>query len=56
MEEVEFSKPAIYSPKFSVLTSRQVREAHRPGIQVIPWTVNEQRDIQGPEHGRRRDH
>ncbi|HRW75131.1 MAG: glycerophosphodiester phosphodiesterase [Lewinellaceae bacterium] len=39
-------QPAIYSPKFSVLTSRQVREAHRSGIQVIPWTVNEPEDIQ----------
>lgn len=31
----------IWSPDYRVLTAALVEEAHRAGLQVIPWTVNE---------------
>lgn len=38
-------QPAVYSPHFKSLTGRQVRLAHRLGLKVIPWTINEPEDI-----------
>ncbi|MBL3657686.1 glycerophosphodiester phosphodiesterase [Fulvivirga sediminis] len=38
-------KPHIYSPDFNLLTEGRVRELHKMGIQVIPWTVNEEADL-----------
>ena len=37
--------PEIYSPDFSLVTAAAVREAHRAGTQVLPWTVNEPADM-----------
>jgi len=34
--------PAIYSPYFGLLDAPQITAAHKLGIRVIPWTVNEE--------------
>ncbi len=34
-------KPEIYSPHHAVVGSRMIRKAHRRGVRVIPWTVND---------------
>ncbi|NNE28122.1 MAG: glycerophosphodiester phosphodiesterase [Saprospiraceae bacterium] len=39
-------KPEIYSPNYYFLTEGIVSEAHSQGIRVIPWTVNELKDLQ----------
>lgn len=33
-------KPDVYSPYFQLINSKKVKQLHRMGIQVIPWTVN----------------
>lgn len=38
-------KPAAYSPNFELLNKEQVIYLHKQKIRVIPWTVNEVRDI-----------
>ena len=38
-------KPDIWSPYFKVLTKEKVQELHQRGIKVIPWTVNELKDM-----------
>ena len=38
--------PQIYSPDFAFLTASEIETAQRLKIQVIPWTVNEEKDIQ----------
>ena len=35
----------IWSPDFTTLTPQKVAEAHRLGLKLIPWTVNEPADI-----------
>lgn len=39
-------KPDVYSPWHKLVTRAMVRSAHRKGIRVIPWTVNEAADMQ----------
>lgn len=39
------SGSAIWSPRFSVLSTAVVMEAQAAGLQVIPWTVNEEQDV-----------
>ncbi len=39
------SGAAIWSPRFSVLSATVVADAQEAGLQVIPWTVNEQNDV-----------
>jgi len=34
-------KPEIYSPHFRLLNKRKVRNLHKRGLKVIPWTVND---------------
>ncbi len=34
----------IVSPQYRLVTPEQVRAAHRAGLQVIPWTVNDAAD------------
>lgn len=34
-----------WEPSFETLTAPQVQEAHRLGLKVVPWTVNEVRDL-----------
>ncbi len=38
-------KPRIYSPEFSLVTREEVALIREEGLQVIPWTVNEEEDI-----------
>jgi glycerophosphoryl diester phosphodiesterase len=44
MEKISF-KPAIYSPHYKLLDSMKVAKIQQSGMKVIPWTVNEQADI-----------
>ena len=37
--------PAVYSPHFELLNKDVVDKLHAKGMKVIPWTVNEDRDI-----------
>ena len=37
--------PAVYSPWFKLVTPGLVKAAHKKGIRVIPWTVNEPSDM-----------
>lgn len=39
-------KPTVYSPDFHLLDAQKVAFLHQKHIQVIPWTVNENDDIQ----------
>ena len=39
-------QPSVYSPYFKLLNKRQMRQAKRKGIRVIPWTVNTVEDIE----------
>jgi glycerophosphoryl diester phosphodiesterase len=39
-EEIESIGASIWSPYYALLTSEQVAEAHRRGLEVLPWTVN----------------
>ena len=38
-------KVEAYHPRFTTLSAQTVRELHSLGLQVNPWTVNEQEDI-----------
>ncbi len=38
--------PSIYSPYHEYVTQELVKEVHEFGIKIIPWTVNEPKDIQ----------
>jgi glycerophosphoryl diester phosphodiesterase len=38
-------KPSIYSPYFELLTKDRVKDLQRKKIRVIPWTVNEEKDM-----------
>lgn len=37
--------PDVYSPDFHLLNPRKVKELHQKNIKVIPWTINELKDI-----------
>lgn len=39
-------KPTIYSPNHRTLNEEIVRLAHERGVRVIPWTVNEESEMQ----------
>lgn len=39
-------KPTIYSPDYRMLNKQVVDECHSQGIKVIPWTVNDPKEIQ----------
>ncbi len=45
IEELGFIPP-IYSPNFRHVTSDLVKEVHHHGMEIIPWTVNDNIDIQ----------
>ena len=38
--------PVIWSPAFADLTPEVIREAHKLGLKVLPWTVNQRADMQ----------
>ena len=44
LEELGFV-PEIYSPYFKLINKNNVRLAHEKGMKIIPWTVNNPRDI-----------
>ncbi|MBP1614694.1 MAG: Glycerophosphoryl diester phosphodiesterase [Bacteroidetes bacterium] len=37
--------PQVYSPEHDILTEEVVRKAHAKGIEVAPWTVDDQKEI-----------
>ena len=39
-------KPTIFSPYFELVTSSVISQAKAAGIKVVPWTVNELKDLQ----------
>jgi glycerophosphoryl diester phosphodiesterase len=39
-------EPTVYSPWYKLVTPELVKKAHKRGIRVIPWTVNEPEDMQ----------
>ena len=38
--------PVVWSPAFADLTPEVIREAHKLGLKVLPWTVNQRADMQ----------
>jgi glycerophosphoryl diester phosphodiesterase len=38
--------PTIYSPAFQLITPLLVKQCHDTGIKLIPWTVNDRKEIQ----------
>ncbi|NGM65292.1 glycerophosphodiester phosphodiesterase family protein [Sphingobacterium sp. SGR-19] len=38
--------PFIISPHYSLATPSLVRDAHKAGIKVVPWTVNDKKEIE----------
>lgn len=38
--------PAIYSPNFALVTAELIKEAHDKKVQVLPWTVDDEADLQ----------
>ncbi|MEH0156125.1 glycerophosphodiester phosphodiesterase [Limibacter armeniacum] len=37
--------PQIYSPDFHLLDKKSIKNLHKKGMKVIPWTVNEKEDM-----------
>ena len=37
--------PGVYSPEFVLVNDELVREVHLLGMKLIPWTVNEEKDM-----------
>lgn len=48
VEELGF-KPFIISPNYKLVNEKFVADAHKMGIKVIPWTVNNAEDIRALE-------
>ncbi len=40
LKELDFT-PAVYSPRYDLITKEDVSTLHAMGIKVIPWTVND---------------
>jgi len=38
--------PDVLSPQYNMVTGTMVKECHQQGIKIVPWTVNELKDIQ----------
>lgn len=38
-------KPHIYSPYYKLLSRKDIKDLHDKGIKVIPWTVNEAKEM-----------
>ncbi|MDB4655313.1 glycerophosphodiester phosphodiesterase [Flavobacteriales bacterium] len=45
LEKLGFT-PEIYSPNFRLVDEEMVRSCHQNNIQIIPWTVNEEEDME----------
>ena len=39
-------KPDVYSPYYKLLNKKKVNQLHQQNIKVIPWTVNDKKDMQ----------
>ncbi len=37
--------PRIYSPHYKLINEKTVKELHEKGIKVIPWTVNDEKEM-----------
>jgi len=37
--------PTIYSPEQVLVNSNLIRECHKRNIEIIPWTVNDKKEI-----------
>lgn len=44
IEKLTF-KPDIYSPRYKLIKEESVRACHEKGIRIIPWTVNDKKDM-----------
>jgi len=44
LEKLGF-KPSIYSPHFKLINEKDLTRLHSMGIKLIPWTVNEKKDM-----------
>ena len=44
IEELGFT-PGIYSPNFKLIKPKEVEELHNKSVKIIPWTVNEIKDM-----------
>ena len=38
-------KPDVYSPNFKLISKKEIDELHSKSIKVIPWTVNESKQM-----------
>lgn len=38
-------KPDVYSPYFKLMKKKTVKQCHAKGIKIVPWTVNETKDM-----------
>jgi glycerophosphoryl diester phosphodiesterase len=38
-------KPDVYSPYFKLMKKKTVKKCHAKGIKIVPWTVNETKDM-----------
>lgn len=45
LEKLGFT-PSVYSPYYQLVTPDLVKQAHERGMKVIPWTVNEEKDME----------
>jgi glycerophosphoryl diester phosphodiesterase len=45
VKELRYS-PFIISPHFSLVTPNFVKDAHKAGIKIVPWTVNDKKEIE----------
>ncbi|MEJ0029824.1 MAG: glycerophosphodiester phosphodiesterase family protein [Bacteroidota bacterium] len=45
LQELGFT-PAIYSPEYHLLSKDEIRNCHAKKMRVIPWTVNDPKEMQ----------
>jgi glycerophosphoryl diester phosphodiesterase len=45
LKELGFT-PSIYSPHYSLVTDELIKKSHEQKIKVIPWTVNDKKEIE----------
>jgi glycerophosphoryl diester phosphodiesterase len=45
IKELGFT-PSIYSPEFHLLSKEEIRNCHQKKMRVIPWTVNEKKEME----------
>ena len=38
--------PTIYSPAYVLVTEELIKKCHAQNIQVVPWTVNNKKEIE----------